>query len=197
MQKQNTVFPKSMTNCPDYWEVNPTNGNCIIPSADIPNANLGTIKGNGYPVYYYNFADKQNKKDNIYTVYKTYNYRDRNINGIKYNDKNGYQLYVYNYDNNDDVPYGYYQLDSSSTILTLLPPPPKDKPYSSEELTLVAKEKHIQQIIDNGNEINFNDPQWSKYNKTGSRICNVKKWINDKNIVWDGLSNSNYYNCEM
>ena len=39
--------------------------------------------------------------------------------------------------------------------------------------------------------INFNDSGWVSYSSGGSRICGLKKWANQHQIQWDGISNYN------
>lgn len=40
-------------------------------------------------------------------------------------------------------------------------------------------------------KVNFNDPMWVSYSSGGSRICSLKKWANQHEIQWDGISNYN------
>lgn len=39
---ESNAFPSQMSTCPDYWQVNPTNGYCMVPSSGTRNS--GTIK---------------------------------------------------------------------------------------------------------------------------------------------------------
>lgn len=39
--------------------------------------------------------------------------------------------------------------------------------------------------------VNFNDPGWVSYSSNGSRQCGLKKWANQHQIQWDGVSNYN------
>ena len=49
----------------------------------------------------------------------------------------------------------------------------------------------LNKIVYEGNEINFNDPSWMNYDGYGSSICQIKKWVNKNNIVWDGIDSYN------
>jgi hypothetical protein len=164
LPKNNQHFPRSLTNCPDYWHVNPDTGNCIIPSEDIKNANIGHLKDKGTPIYIYNFG-------NDYLSLSTFkSYIDGNgkkVKGTPYK-KNGYQVYAYNLDpNNNEIPIGYYTMNDN-------------QPESRVKL--------FENIMLNGNEINFNDSKWTAYDGGGSSICNIKDWINKTQISWDGMN---------
>ena len=164
LPKNNQHFPRSLTNCPDYWHVNPDTVNCIIPSEDIKNANIGLLKDKGTPIYIYNFGTD-------YLSLSTFkSYTDGNgkkVKGTPYK-KNGYQVYAYNLDpNNNEIPIGYYTMDDN-------------EPESRVKL--------FENIMLNGNEINFNDSKWSAYDGGGSSICNIKDWINKTQISWDGIN---------
>lgn len=159
-------FPPAMSNCPDYWQINVSNGNCIIPSEDNPNSNLGNLRGKGSPIYLYNFNNVRYK-----SILSSFNDGDGNVvYGTPYiSNTQGYKTYAYNLNPNpysNDIPVGYYD-GSHNQILN--------------------------NIISKGNEINFNDPAWLTYNGGGGSICNIKSWVNKNNIVWDGLGN--YNNC--
>ena len=158
-------FPRAMTNCPDYWEINTENGNCIIPSEDMPYANIGSLKGKGKSYYIYNNKnqiDFTTKSDNansmLYTPYENKNYK------------------VYSY-SDLNIP-GYIDLSIVKSL-----------PYVSVSNSInIMKDKNMAV----GNEINFNDNmKWLNHDKGNSSICNIKKWINSQNIIWDGLHNYN------
>jgi hypothetical protein len=162
LQKPSKIFPPAMSNCPDYWEINPTNGNCIIPSEDAPKANIGNLKSHGKPYYIYN----NNNKIDLSTNYKE-----------------GATLYTPYQDNNNKI-YSYSALHIPAYIDVSLN-------NNIQPLMKNVNNMKLQNII-NGNEINFNDSiAWSKYDKGNPSLCNIKSWINTQNIVWDGLHNYN------
>jgi hypothetical protein len=161
-------FPRAMTNCPDYWEINLENGNCIIPSEDKPNANIGNLKGHGEPYYIYN----NNNKLNLTTQPNAKNA----IAYTPYDDEN-YKVYSYSTLN---IP-AYTDLSMNPSVTAP---------------NYVSISNSINIIKDNnftvGNEINFNDNMaWFNQDKGNSSICNIKKWVNSQNIVWDGIHNYN------
>jgi hypothetical protein len=182
LQNKENTFPKSMTNCPDYWQVNTETGNCIIPSKDQVNANLGnparsTLQKNGTPIYIYKFRDDDIRYSN-FSVMKIKNKTDESITEIKGTPymKDGYKVYAYNLDSSDyDIPIGYYTVPVSNTSTE----------YSKYQEIL------FENIYNNGNEINFNDVAWSTYEGGGSTMCQIKKWVNENGIVWDGLDTYN------
>jgi len=159
-------FPRSFTNCPDYWKVNPETGNCIIPSKDISNANLGNLAndGKGTPIYIYNYGKRAETS--------TLTNNDDN-KGIPYKE-NGYTVYAYN-----DKPPKYD-----------IPP---FAYYSMARNTVEEQDKLMLNVIKR-NEINFNSPLWSQYDGGGSSICKIKDWIEENNISWDGLNSYNECN---
>ena len=175
-QNKNTKFPGAMTNCPDYWDINTTNGNCIIPSEDIPNANIGNLKGKGKFYYIYN----DNNKISLSTDSSNRSIHTSNpsatpgiITGIPYTpyDDENYKVYSYR-----DLKIPGY-IDVSLNV-------PKGKKFT--------KNVNIQKLDMSGNEINFNDSiAWSKYEVGNPSICNIKTWANSQNIVWDGIHNYN------
>jgi len=173
-QNTNTKFPRAMTNCPDYWEINTKNGNCIIPSEDMQNANIGNLKNNGK--FYYIYNDKNTislstkpTKTSIYTSEPT----QPIIQGIPYTP----------YDDENYKVYSYSDLKIPGYIDVSLNVPPNKK---------FTKNVNIQKLDMTGNEINFNNIMaWSKYDLGNPSICNIKNWANSQNIVWDGIHNYN------
>lgn len=175
MQNPNIQFPRAMTNCPDYWKINEKNGNCIIPSEDIPHANIGNLKGTGKPYFIYN---DNNTLDITTDPTETSIYRLNSsatpgtLKGIPYTpyDDNNYKVYSYSSLN---IP-GY--IDASITV-------PKNKRFSQNV-------NNMKLDIMKGNEINFNDNNaWLTYEKGTPSICNIKNWLNSQNIEWDGMRN--------
>jgi len=167
LELKDKTFPKAMTNCPDYWEVNPNTGNCIIPSEDKPNANLGNLKDRGTQMYIYNLANSDGT-NNIHM--STLSTSSGKI-GTPYK-INNYQVYAYNLNSDPahyDIPAGYYTM-----------------PKKTNDSTYI-----LNKIVNNGNEINFNDPSWMNYDGYGSSICQIKKWVSKNNIVWDGIDSYN------
>ena len=169
LESKEQKFPRSMTNCPDYWEVNTDTGNCIIPSQDEPNANLGNLKDSGTPIYIYNFANQ----DGTNTIQMSTLPSSGGNTGTPYK-INNYQVYAYNLNRDPayyDIPVGYYTVPDNS--------------IESRQTFLLDK------IVEQGNEINFNDPAWMNYNGRGASVCQIKKWVNKHNIVWDGIDSYN------
>lgn len=163
LQETDKQFPRAMTNCPDYWDINKKNGNCIIPSEDISGANIGWLKNTGKPYYIYNdhntiqLSTNPIKGGNYYTPYKDNNYK------------------IYSYSKNPEKIPGY--IDVSLNV-------PVDK-------KLMKNVNNMKLDMITGNEINFNDIAWLKYDIGNSKICNIKKWLNTNNILWDGITNYN------
>jgi len=178
LQTKDTKFPAALTNCPDYWKINPENGNCIIPSKDDPKANLGNLanKNKGTPIYVYNF------EGNLLTSsVKIIDTENGPVKGMPYK-KDGYTVYAYNLNSEPasyDIPVGYYKLPTNYNKL-------------SEADKLKAQQNNLfKPIIEKGNEINFNKIEWSAHDEGGASICQIKKWANKNNIVWDGLDSYN------
>lgn len=79
---------------------------------------------------------------------------------------NGYPVYVYNTDYRGyEIPAGYPKMQSGDDVNVFL-----------------------SKIVENGNAIDFKDPAWAQ---SSSRICDIKKWVNRNNIVWDGIQQYN------
>jgi hypothetical protein len=163
LETNNTTFPRALTNCPDYWRINPDNGNCKIPSEDMPNANIGNLKGK--PYYLYN--------NNSFIDLSLNSSATNAIPYTPYEDEN-YHVYSYS---ELKIP-GY--IDLSMNL---------DQRYVSVSNSInIMKDNDLTK----GNEIDFNDNiAWINYDKGYSSICNIKKWVNSKNIVWDGIHNYN------
>lgn len=160
----NITIPHAMTNCPDKWEID-ENGNCLIPSPDIPGANVGDLGKKKIILYKYTFLDN-GKLQNIISNLPTWNDISGNsIAGKTY--KNDQKIQVYAYDLSGDLPTSIYN------------------PLLQDEYT----------YSEAPNSIDFTSPYWTKYNNSpSSRICNIKKWLNKHNIQWDGLSQYNRCN---
>jgi hypothetical protein len=168
LPKPSPIFPYSISDCPDNWQINPSTGKCVIPSEEISSANLGHLKGRGKPIYLYNF----NNGDE--SLQLSYQGPRHDTNGIPYK-VDGKTVYAYNTSyqqnmKNLDIPVGYY-------ILSL------DTDNDKETL--------LQNIIYNGNEIDFKDIGWSAYDGGGIRTCQIKQWLQENDIQWDGISNTN------
>uniref|UniRef100_A0A6C0HZZ9 Uncharacterized protein n=1 Tax=viral metagenome TaxID=1070528 RepID=A0A6C0HZZ9_9ZZZZ len=169
LPKYNPPFPRALTNCPDYWQVNPTTGNCIIPSEDIKNANIGNLRNKGTPIYIYNFGKDAMSLSALPEYAESDGKTSKTIKGTPYKEF-GTQVYAYNLDpdkNKYNIPVGYYTVSDTS---------------------LESKEELFENIMYNGNEINFNDSKWSAYDGGGSSLCNIKDWINKTQISWDGMN---------
>jgi len=166
----NTHFPRSLTNCPDYWEINPTNGNCILPSQDNPISNLGRLTEKGNMVYKYKTNLDKYEFAVIPEMFDPS--RNRMIRGTPVK-KDGYNVYAYNLDDTDTpIPVGYMPVENVNI-----------KDYNSLQTVL----KNVQSV----NEINFNDPRWTMYDGGGPSKCQIKKWANFMNINWDGMNTYN------
>ena len=166
LPNNNKSFPRSFTNCPDYWEMNPVTGNCIIPSADKKQANVGNLHGT--PIYIYNFGNQM-----ALASFPAYIDGDSTlVKGTPYI-QDGYQVYAYNYN---------YESNSAKYEI------PSFAYYTMINNSAEEQENLLKNIMFSGNEINFNSPLWSQYDDGGSSICQIKNWADNHNISWDGLS---------
>jgi len=101
-----TVFPFSMNNCPDNWEVT-ADGKCIIPSADIQKANIGDLRNYKYPVYKLKMKDGNGKSIDKYTYLSEMNFNGNTIQGEIYKDKAKNTVYLY--DISGSIPESAYR----------------------------------------------------------------------------------------
>ena len=90
------VFPTDVTNCPDYWKIDPS-GNCIIPKKN--ELNLGNLKDKGMPIYSYKRYDSAG---NV-MIEKDYSYLTSYYNLVHSKVVVGTQ--------ESNLPLGYYQMD--------------------------------------------------------------------------------------
>ena len=161
--RERQIHPHAMTTCPDNWEATP-DGKCIIPSADLPNANIGRLIDKKFPLYEYkyiengeikfghNTAKTVQKQDNPNEVYDTWEYKDRQGNRV----------------------YGYDIVDKEVKKNSLVPPESFDPDNKDWPIT-----------------IDFFSDDWNYFNGVNSRVCQIKKWAQKNRIAWDGLENYN------
>jgi hypothetical protein len=92
------VFPTDITNCPDYWKIDPS-GKCIIPKKN--ELNLGNLKDKGMPIYSYKHYGNDNTGN--MTTKKDYSYLTSYYNPVHPKVVVGTQ--------ESNLPLGYYQID--------------------------------------------------------------------------------------
>jgi hypothetical protein len=94
-----------MTTCPDNWEVT-ADGKCLIPSADIPNANIGTLRYYKYPIYKFKLKNDDDIIDKFIYLPEI-DFNGNTIYGEIYKDKSNHVLY--HYDISGMIPQNAYK----------------------------------------------------------------------------------------
>jgi hypothetical protein len=159
--------------------MNPQTGNCIIPSKDIPSANIGNLRDKGTQIFYYNMGEGQ---EPIIASSGNLNAENNGKLPKKYM-QDGYTVYAYNYNNDvDTTNYDRYDI------------PPFSYVYNRINNSSDEKNNLMENVIIKGNEIDFNNIGWSQYKAgivKGPSICKIKDWIVTNQIYWDGLTNYN------